>query len=292
MVKKMFLVIIVSTMLSVSAGGDVPTLSIYQIQYTTNADGTSDWDTQKVNCEGGIVIHKWGGGRQRIVLYDPNNPDGWGGILVKGENNTTPFDGINLGDWVALESVTVYDWENKSRGNTILYLDGTSTVSVLSTDNPLPEPVVVDVNDVAVVYDPVVESCYVTDHRAEKYEAMYIQVRDITVGDIDVGKEPDNYSLNMSSDPNIYCWASDYMNEDKPSEAKYMSVVQPGQHFCSVSGIFEQYTNIDYYWDYYQVLTTKEDDFVIEQPGDLDGDCDVDMADLAILAQYWLVGTK
>jgi len=288
----MFLVIIVSTMLSVSAGGDIPTLSIYQIQYTTNADGTSDWNTQKVNCEGGIVIHKWGGGRQRIVLYDPNNSSEWGGILVKGENNTTPFDSINLGDWVSLDSVMVYDWLNKSRGNTILYLDGTSTVIVLSTDNPLPEPLVVDVNDIAVVYDPVAESCYVTDHRAEKYEAMDIQVRDVTVGDIDVGKELDNYSLNMSADPNIYCWGSDYMNADKPSEATYMPVVQPGQHFCSVSGIFEQYTNIDYYWDYYQVLTTKEDDFVIEQPGDLDGDCDVDMADLAILAQYWLVGTK
>jgi len=31
---------------------------------------------------------------------------------------------------------------------------------------------------------------------------------------------------------------------------------------------------------------------MIEQPGDLDDDCDVDMADLAILAKYWLVGTK
>jgi hypothetical protein len=279
-------------MLSAVAVGDIPTLSIYQIQYTTNADGTSDWDEQKVNCKGGIVIHKWGGGRQRIVLYDPNNPDGWGGILVKGENNTTPFDSINLGDWVALESVMVYDWTNKSRGNTILYLDGTSTVSVLSTDNPLPEALVVDVNDVAVVYDPVVESCYVTDHRAEKYEAMYIQVRDVIVGDVNVGKDLDNYSLGMSEEPNIYCWASDYMNSDKPDGLDHLPIIESGQHFCSVSGIFEQYTNIDYDWDYYQVLTTKEDDFVIEQPGDLDGDCDVDMADLAILAQYWLVGTK
>ena len=290
MLKRMFAVIFVVTMFCLTAGGT--TLSIYQIQYATNTDGTSDWDTQQVNCTGGIVIHKWGGGRQRIILYDPNNPTGWGGILVKGENGTTPFDSINLGDWISLDSVMVYDWINKSRGNTILYLDGTSAVNVLSTGNPLPDPLVVDVNDVDVVYDPVYETCFVTDHRAEKYEAMYIQVRNVTVGDVNVGKDYDNYSLNMSSDPNIYCWASDYMNKDKPGNLDHLPIIQSGQHFCAVSGIFEQYSNVDFGWDYYQILTTKEDDLLIEQPGDLDEDCDVDFEDLAILSRYWLVGTK
>ena len=290
MIKRMFAMFFVVTISCLSASGT--TLSIYQIQYTTNPDGTSDWDTQRVNCTGGIVIHKWGGSRQRVILYDPNNPDGWGGILVKGDINTTPFDDVNLGDWVSLDSVTVYDWTNKSRGNTILYLDGTSTVNVLSTGNPLPDPLVVDVNDVAVVYDPVFETCYVTDHRAEKYESMYIQVRNVTVGDVNVGKDLDNYSLNMSLDPNIYCWASDYMNKDKPGSLDHLPIIQSGQHFCSVSGIFEQYSNVDFGWDYYQILTTKEDDLLIEQPGDLDEDCDVDFEDLAILSRYWLVGTK
>jgi hypothetical protein len=292
MVKKMFIMIIVVTMSSLTASGAIPTLSIYQIQHTTNSDGTSNYDTQKINCEGGIVIHKWGDGRQRIVLYDPNNASEWGGIVAKGPNGQYPFNSVNLGDWVALGSVTVYDWANKSRGTTILYLDGTSTVNVLSTDNPLPEPLVVDVNDVTVVYDPVYETCYVTDHRAEKYEAMYIQVRDVTVVDVNVGKALDNYSLNMSADPNIYCWASDYMNINLVPPALHLPVIATGQHFCAVSGIFEQYTNIDYGWDYYQILTTTEDDLQIEQTGDLDEDCDVDFADLAILSRYWLVGTK
>jgi len=268
------------------------TLSIYEIQYTTTADGTSSWNMQKVNCAGGIVIHKWSGGRQRVVLYDPNNAAGWGGIVAKADVGTYPFNTVNLGDWVALDNVTVYDWNNKSRGNTTLYLDGTSIVRVVSTGNPLPQPLVVDVNDVAVVYDTVYETCFVTDHRAEKYEAMYIQVRNVSVGDVNVGKSLDNYSLGTDADPNIYCWGSDYMNINKPSGLMHLPVVASGQHFCSVSGIFEQYTDTAAGWDYYQILTTADDDLLIEQPGDLDEDCDVDFADMAILSRYWLVGTK
>lgn len=287
--KKIFLMIVVVTMSSLAANG---TLSIYDIQYTENTDGTSDWDTQTVDCQGGIVIHKSGGSRQRIVLYDPNYPDGWGGILVKGEIDTTPFDNVNLGDWVALGSVTVYDWLNKSRGTTILYLDSSSTVSVLSTGNGLPKPFVVDVNDVAVVYDPIMDTCYVTDHRAEKYEGMYIQVRNVTVGDVNVGSHSDNYSLENESDPNIYCWASDYMNIDNPDDETPHPIIGSGLYMCGLNGIFEQYTKESEGWDYYQILTTNVNDFVIAQKGDLDGDCDVEFADLAILSDNWLVGTK
>jgi hypothetical protein len=292
MMKRVFVMIIVAVMSGSLAGGAIPTLSIYDIQYTTQPDGSSNYDAQQVNCKGGIVIHKWGGGRQRVVLYDPNNPTGWGGILVKGATSTTPFDTVNLGDWVALDSITIYEWNNKSRGNTILYLDSSSVVCILSTGNSLPEPLVVDVNDVAVIYDPVYQTCSVTDHRADKYEGMYIQVRNITVGDVNVGKALDNYSLYSDGDPNIYCWASDYMNKDNSSGLTHLPVVQTGQHFCSVSGILEQYTDTANGWDYYQILTTKNDDLQITQQGDLDGDCDVDFLDLAILSRYWLVGTK
>jgi hypothetical protein len=291
--KKEFVMIVAVILMTITVSfGTIPTLSIYQIQYTTNADGTSNYDTQTVNCTGGVVIHKWGGGRQRVVLYDPNNSTCWGGIVAKGPNGAYPFNSVNLGDWVALDNVTVYDWQNKSRGTTILYLGETSAVRVLSTSNPLPEPLEVDVNDIAVVYDPVNETCYVTDHRAEKYEAMYLQVRVVTVGDVNVGKSLDNYSLKSNEDPDIYCWASDYMNIDLPSGALHLPQVAAGQRFCSVSGILEQYTYIEEGWDYYQILTISKDDLVIQQPGDLDGDCDVDLADLAILSNYWLVGTK
>ncbi len=288
MMKKVFLMVVVVAMSALTASG---ALSIYDIQYTTNTDGSSDLDGQVVDCQGGIVIHKTYGSVQRIMLYDPNYPDAWGGIQSKDLNQQGVFADVNIGDWVSLTNVKVEEY----RGTTFLQytITNNSSHQIVSTENILPEPLVVDVNEVSVIYDESDDSCYVTDHRAEKYESMYIQVRDVIVGDMDVGKAKDNYSLNMRTDPNIYCWASDYMNIDKPPDPNYyLPIVQPGQHFCAVNGILEQYTKLISDWDYYQILTTNADDFVIEQPGDLDGDCDVDFVDLAILSDNWLVGTK
>jgi hypothetical protein len=291
MVKKAIVMMFVGTVLIMVTGSyaDIPTLSIYQIQYTTNADGTSNYNGQRVNCIGGIVINRYLGTTQRLVLYDPNNADGWGGILAK--SSLAQFTGVNVGDWASIENVLV-DESSKARGNTILFLDASSTVTVHSSSLPLPEPIVVDVNYISVVYDPIYETCYVTDHRAEKYEAMYLQVRNVAVGDMNVGKAGDNYSLVSIEDPNIYCWASDYMNADLVPPALYLPKVVPGQSFCSVSGIIEQYTKLSDDWDYYQLLTTDDDALAITQTGDLDEDCDVDFEDLAILSRYWLVGTK
>ncbi len=289
MVKKMFMMIIVVTMSSLAASGSIPTLSIYEIQYTENEDGSGYYDGQTINCTGGIVIHKWSRGKQRVLLYDPNHPDGWGGILAKGFG--TPFADANVGDWISIQNVLVEDSEY-TQGNTILSVDEYSTVTIEYENLPLPEPLVVDVNDVAVVYDPDYETCYVTDHRAEKYEGMYIQVRNVTVGDVNVGSHNDNYSLEDESDPNIYCWASDYMNIDNPDDETPHPIIETGLYMCGLNGIFEQYTKESEGWDYYQILTTNVDDFVIKQEGDLDGDCDVDFADLAILSDNWLVGTK
>ncbi len=268
-----------------------PNLSIYEIQYTENPDGSSYYDQQYVNCNGGIVIHKYLGSRHRLVLYDPNYPDGWGGISVKGDYNInpTPFDDVNLGDWICLDNVFV-DETSKARGNTdLIFKDISSYPPPISIGNSLPEPLIVDVNDIAVVYDDVNETCYVTDHRAEKYEAMYIQVRNVVVGDYNnAGSHRDNYSLCEIYEPNIYCWAADYMNIDNPDYETTHPIVESGLKLCSVSGILEQYTKLSEGWDYYQLLTTKEGDFEIEQLADLDGDCGVDFVDFGLFANHWL----
>lgn len=265
-----------------------PNLSIYELQYTENSDGSSYYDEQTVNCEGGIVIHKWSRGRERLILYDPNHPNEWGGILVKGPFDSNVFEDVNLGDWIRLETIVVYEELNKARGNTTLFYDENSTHTILSTGHELPLPLVVDVNEIAVNYDPIEETCYVTDHSAEKYEAMYIQVRVVTVEDVNVGSHLDNYSLNKVDDPNIYCWASDYMNIDNPDDETPHPIVESGLEFCSVSGIFEQYTKLSDGWDYYQLLTTELDDFVTMQKSDIDGDCRVDFVDYGLFANHWL----
>jgi len=75
--------------------------------------------------------------------------------------------------------------------------------------------------------------------------------------------------------------------------SKYHELVQIGQVFCGVTGFVEQYTATDdgIFFDYYQIVTTVTSDFLLEQIGDLDGDCAVNLSDFAILTEYWLAGT-
>ena len=69
------------------------TLSIYEIQYTDDANGVSPKNGNVVDCFGGIVTHKRSGGRPRLILQDPNYSDGWGAIQVKGWSNDA-FDDV------------------------------------------------------------------------------------------------------------------------------------------------------------------------------------------------------
>ena len=156
----------------------------------------------------------------------------------------------------------------------------------------MPEPLDINVDEIAApVYQISPEGWLVQNHYAEKYEAMFVRVRNVIVTEKDNGKAEDNYTLQSNAvpdDPNISCWAADYMNEERQADG-YHSYIELGSHFCGVTGIIEHYNGYkNYYeWDYYQLLTTKTDDFLITQPADLDGDCDVDLADYGRFAQYW-----
>ena len=276
------------------------TLSIYDIQYTADSndpnsihniqynpdpnDPNSLKNGEEVNCPGGIVIDKWTGGKPKLTLYDPNWPDGWGGIMVKDYNSTGDFDDVNVGDWIAVTDVEVKEF----KGTTFLlyktYLN--SDFTILSTDNSLPEPLPVRVADIAapIEQDP---NWKVANYNAERYEAMLIKVVDVNVAGLDYGKEADNYILTSNRHPNDSCWAADYMNDDLVEI--YHDLVQLGQRFCGVAGILEQYTaeKDGIYYDYYQLLTTDTNSFTVTQTGDFDDDCDVDFADYALFAVHW-----
>ncbi|MHC4574156.1 MAG: hypothetical protein ACYS76_08500 [Planctomycetota bacterium] len=260
-------------------------LSVYEIQYTEDPNGTSPQHGNIVDCRGGIVIHKWLGGRPRLTLYDPDYPAGWGGIMVKDLYSVGAFADVNVGDRVALANVEVEDF----KGTTFLQYkeENDPNLKIISRDNMLAEPLVIRVDEIAAPIEGV-DEWVVADHNAEKYEGMLIKVVDVNVKDRGYGKAYDNYILRSNRDPNLECWASDYMNED--NEAIYHPYVQMGQRFCGVTGILEQYWAETYgiYYDYYQLLTTTTTDFVIEQLGDLSYDCGVDFIDFAFFAGHWL----
>ncbi|MHC4497577.1 MAG: hypothetical protein ACYS9T_02275 [Planctomycetota bacterium] len=265
-------------------------LSIYEIQYSDDPNGTSPQHGNIVDCRGGIVIHKWLGGKPRLTLYDPNYPDGWGGIMVKDLYSVEAFADVNVGDWVSLTNVEVEDF----KGTTFLQYkkeENDANLQIISRDNMLAEPLPVRVNEIAAPIEGI-DEWMVADHNAEKYEAMLIKVVDVNVVHLGYGKANDNYVLQSNCDPNLRCWASDYLNED--TGPIYHPYVEIGRRFCGVAGILEQYMaeSDGVYYDYYQLLTTTTADFLMEQYGDLNYDCGVDFSDFAVFAGHWLTGQQ
>lgn len=211
-------------------------LEIYDIQYTTDILGDSPYKDQVVDCTGGIVINKWLGGMTKLTLYDPTNPDGWGGIIAK--TSTAEFDGIQIGDWVSFTDVLV---EERS-GNTQLTYEINSGINVESMGNALPEAIEITLSSFA-----------------EQYESMKVKVSDVEITEMDIGKYGDNYNLHNT---NGDYWGSDYMNVN--AGGPYHSLVGLGAEFDSISGIIEH--KISDSWDYYQMLTTETADFVVPEP--------------------------
>lgn len=261
-------------------------LSIYEIQYTNDANGVSLQNGHVVDCLGGIVTHIRSGGRPRLILQDPNNPAGWGAIQVKGWSNDA-FGNVAVGDWVALTNVRVEDY----KGTTFLQYrsEYDSNLTIMDSNNPIPKPLVVKIDEITAPIEDL-DAWAVPDHNAEKYEAMLIRVIDVFVKDLGHGKAYDNYLLASNTDPNLTCWVSDYLNTDKQKGLIYHPYIEIGRQFCGITGILEQYTGISegIYYDYYQLLTRNTEDFVVNQIADLNGDCDVDFVDFAVLAGHWL----
>lgn len=281
--------------------GQVPTATIYDIQFTTSPDGAIDpnWVGKVINCTGGIVTALSNSTRPRIIIQDPNFPDAWGGIQAKDINYEGYFDGIQIGDNVRLYNVIAEDY----RGTTFLelYPANNPQVVIVSRNNPVPEPLRVGLDKIrSPVYDPVNVSAFVPDHNAEKYEGMMLRVvsvvHDRTIDyQYDLGKAEDNYVLRSAdgpADPNLTCWAADYMNPDRigwdPYHEQILTIPDgESRFFCSVTGVLEQYTLLEYDWDYYQLLTLTGSDFHLFDLADFNEDCMVDLKDYSMLAEQW-----
>jgi len=213
-------------------------LSVYDIQYTADASGDSSYMDQTVDCDGGIVINKWVGGSTKLTIYDPSNPDGWGGIISKAYDGE--FDGIQIGDMISFTNVLV---EERS-GNTQLTFETASGsgISVLSPGNTLPAGLIVT------------DSIF-----SEQYESMKVVLEDVQITVMDLGRYSDNYNLQNGTGD---YWAGDYMNVDNGVFDDYHSSVTIGAEFDSISGIIEH--KISDEWDYYQMLTEDSSSFVPE----------------------------
>jgi hypothetical protein len=268
-------------------------LTIPEIQYTESADGASPYNGEVIDCAGGVVVVKTAGSRPRLYLQDPNVPDGWAAIAVKGWTSDA-FADVNVGDWVELEHVFVEEF----RGTTLLqYWDQNPDASqpvlhVTRRGNDLPRPLLVDANDIqAPVYVETEDAWVVADHRAERFESMLLQVRDVDVVEQDLGKAQDNYALWSFREPNDAtqrCWASDYLNQDRAKTDLYLPGIEVGRRLRATTGLLEQYTNLGEGFDYYQLLTLNQGSAVPLCPADLNQDGDVDLRDYSLFVEQLL----
>ncbi|MBN2448681.1 MAG: hypothetical protein JXO22_18285 [Phycisphaerae bacterium] len=227
-------------------------LSIYDVQYTTDAGGASSYDGATINVVDGIVTHVWHGFNDRIYLQDPAHPT-WGAIVVKDWTDDGPASTLAVGDLVRFDNVLVEEY----RGTTFLQYDPdpnsptNPSFTVESQGNAVPAPVTLTAAD---LINPV-------DHGVtEQYESMIATLENVTVGTMDLGKNADNYELLQNS---TVAWAADYMNID--AGALYDPRIATGATFESITGIVEQYTK-DTTWDYYQLCTRYASDIVVPEP--------------------------
>ena len=247
-------------------------LTVYEIQSNTFDGDASAYQGQVIDCTGGIVVGKFAGTRPRIVLQDPAYPDGWGGIQVKDWTLSDLYDHVQIGDWVTLTNVKVEDY----RGTTFLQWQSPYNpgFSIVSRNNSPPDPIEVEPSMIPAPIPHPFDEWYVENHDAELYESMLLRVQCIDVTAWNLGKAVDNYNLKGSDGSD--CWAADYMNLDA-APTGYHPYVHFGQHFCAVTGVFEQYTSLRDGWDYYQLVTLRTGGLSVL--GDADGDGDVQLDD-------------
>jgi len=229
-------------------------LSVYEVQYTTDPAGASPYNGQIHNVTGGIVTHVWQGFNDRVYLYDPAHPT-WGSIVVKDGEGGELSNNVSVGDWVSFDNIYIDEFYS----TTFLQYRRTQapdvSFTIESSGNPLPSPVALTVADVAVP----------PDHpTTEPYESMLVMLENVIVGQMDLGKAGDNYELLQNND---IAWAADYMNID--AGGPYHPSIHTGAALASITGIVEQYTNLDTGWDYYQVLTRSSADIVVPEPAGL-----------------------
>jgi hypothetical protein len=268
-------------------------VTIPNIQYTESPDGASPYNGKVVDCAGGVVVARQPGSRPRLFVQDPNASDGWAAIQVKGWTSDA-FAAVNVGDWVRFQQIFVEEF----RGTTLLQYwdqnpDGSRPIlEVVSHGRSLPRPLVVDADQIkAPEYRLQDDAWVVADYGAERFESMLLQVRDVAVLGQGMGKAQDNYGLGSFREPNdagALCWASDYLNPDRPKADLYLPPIQAGQRFRAVTGVLEQYTNLADGFDYYQLLTLSAESLVELCPADLDRDGDVDLQDYSLFVEQLL----
>lgn len=241
---------------------------------------------QIVDSLGGIVTFKSTLGT-RVILQDPNS-ESYAAIQIRdrksvqGDSGGYLWSRVEVGDWVSFTNVLVTSWT----GNMMLHFNDperfdptlpASTYTILSSDNPLPSPVPVSLEQILA---PTVDNGnYKIDPTSlgnyQALEGMRVVVSDVQVTELDQGRFADNYLLRSQDDtsgtgPSAY--AADYNNYNKGADNIYHPYVEVGAEFSQITGYMERSRSSSGSNDYYQLVTTTSASFGLPATGDFNSD--------------------
>ncbi len=189
-------------------------LTIYDIQYTEEPSGDSPYEGEEVTTSGIVTGSGYDGNKYFISM-----PEGgaWKGIYVYDYSNSP-----NLGDEIEITSV-VDEYYNMTE------LTNISGFSVLSSGNPIPDPVNISTNELAT---------------EEQYEGVLVKISNVVVTET-----PNNYNEWYVSDGSGECQIDDGFYEYPNPEI--------GEEFYSITGL------IDYSFYNFALNPRDENDFIL-----------------------------
>lgn len=201
-------------------------LSVYDVQYTTDPSGNSPYMDQNVTVTGIVTAVNWysGGETSHFFISDPEGGE-WKGVFVYNFDYT-----VELGDEVELDA-TVQEYYNMTE------LSSLTALTVISSGNQIPEPLVVTTADLA---------------ETEAYEGVLVQVNDITVT-----QDPNNYGEAYIDDGSGECQTDDAMYDYSPVA---------GDEYGFMRGM------VDFSYDEYSINPRTADDLgYTGEPGYIEG---------------------
>lgn len=200
-----------------------PLTTIYEIQYTTEPSGDSPLKDQVITTKGIVTAVVSGKG-----YFIQEAAEAWKGIYVY-DNTNTP----TIGDEILLKAKVV-EYYNLTELKETVKDGGVENYQVLSSGNTLPEPIIIDTDDMNEEYEGVlvkIENAICTRDDYENNHGMWgISSSDVLA------------TNTLFTDDNMYAYETPLKGN------KY-----------TVTGIG------DYSFDEYKILPRSEDDIVVTQ---------------------------
>ncbi|MDP8220493.1 MAG: FlgD immunoglobulin-like domain containing protein [Candidatus Stygibacter frigidus] len=205
--------------------------TVYDIQYTTDPSGDSPMMGQIVTVSGIVTATNWysSGNANRFFISDPEGGE-WHGVFVFNYDYI-----VEIGDEVEV-TAEVQEYFGFTE------LSNVTAVTILSSDNPVPDPIVVTTADLAMT---------------EAYEGVLVQVNEVAVT-----ADPDNYGQAYIDDGSGECQTDDAMYSYDPAL---------GNEYAYIIGI------VDYTYDEYGLNPRSNMDIgAAGEPGSIEGMVELD----------------